>query len=85
TPMDLLIVFEQTSMPVDMSSLYVVAKKGFFSKTLTERLEPYVSGTTIDAKGVKIPKGKFLIEVTIADQDGFKTTGSYLLKVNKGD
>ena len=71
--------------PVDMSSLHVVAKKGFFSKTLTSRLKPYVNGTTLAAKGVKIPKGKFFIEFTIADQKGSKTTESYLLKVDKAN
>jgi hypothetical protein len=81
TTTDLLIVFQDGRTPVDMETLQVVAKKGFFKKSLTHRLKPYIQGTSLHARSVTIPTGKFLIQVSIADRGGIKTTETYLLKV----
>jgi hypothetical protein len=64
-----------------MGTLQVIAKKGFFKKSLTNRLKPYIQGTSLHARSVSIPAGKFLIQVSIADRGGIKTTETYLLKV----
>ena len=81
TTTDLLIEFQDRMTPVDMGTLQVIAKKGFFKKSLTNRLKPYIQGTSLHARGVNIPAGKFLIQVSIADRVGIKTTETYLLKV----
>ena len=81
TTTDLLILFEDGRTPVDMKTLQVVAKKGFFKKSLTSRLKPYIQGTSLHARSVNIPAGKFLIQVSIADHGGVMTTETYLLKV----
>lgn len=76
-PCSLLISFEKNHAAVDMDSLQVKAKKGVFSKSLTERLKPYVRGETLDVNNAKIPAGKFQIEITIADVKGQRTSKSY--------
>ena len=74
SPTDLIISFIKTGSAIDIESLKVVAKKGFFSVSLTDRLKPYMEGTSINAKKIKIPKGKFLIQISIADLNGVETT-----------
>jgi hypothetical protein len=81
TPTDLMVLFNKRPAPVDMESLHVIAKKGIFSKTLTDRLKPYIQGTSIIAKRIKFPEGRFLIQISIADLKGMKTTETYRLKV----
>lgn len=83
SPLSLSIFFEKKNAPVDMTSLEVVAKKGFFSKSLTERLKPFISGTTLEAKDLKIPKGKFKIQINIADTQGSQTSMEYRLVVQR--
>jgi hypothetical protein len=76
-----MVLFNKRPAPVDMESLHVIAKKGIFSKTLTDRLKPYIQGTSIIAKRIKFPEGRFLIQISIADLKGMKTTETYRLKV----
>lgn len=82
TPADLLVFFEKNREPVDMNSLNVVAKKGFFSKSLKERLEPFIQGTTLDVQNMELPSGKFRILISIADESGKKTKQEYRLRVH---
>ena len=81
TPMDLLVEFVETSAPVDMESLEVKVKKGWFSKSLTDKLKPYVKGTTIEANDLEVPEGRYLIEFYVADSNGAETTATYGLEV----
>ena len=81
TPLDLKISFEQKDAPVDMETLQVVARKGFFSQSLTNRVKKYVKGTVLEAKELDFPKGKFRIQVEIADVNGILTTAEYRLKI----
>lgn len=83
SPTDLIVSFEQSALgkPVDMETLSVVGKKGFFSKTLTEKLKPFVVGSQIQASNLTIPKGKFHLQVSIADTEGIETVENYLLVV----
>jgi len=83
SPADLFVMFEANRAPVDMDSLQVKAKKGFFSKSLTDRLRPYIQGTTLKVKRAKMPKGRFTLQVSIADQEGAKTTEIYRLIVRE--
>ena len=81
TPMNLLVEFVETIAPVDMESLEVKVKKGWFSKSLTDKLKPYVKGTTIEANNLKVPEGRYLIEFSVADSNGTETKATYGLKV----
>jgi hypothetical protein len=83
SPTDFFLVFEANRAPVDMDSLRITAKKGPFSKSLTDQLRPYVQGTSLRAEAVTIPAGRFLIQIEIADQGGAKTNGHYLLHVQE--
>jgi hypothetical protein len=62
-----------------MNSLQIEARKWPFSKSLTARLKPYIQGTSLQAKGVSIPEGLFVIQIEIADVAGAKTVGTYRL------
>jgi hypothetical protein len=81
SPTDIIVAFEALHAPVNMDSLQVRAKKGWFTKSLTDRLKPFVEGTRLAAKGVKIPRGKFWIEIAIADQQGAERVDAYRLTV----
>jgi hypothetical protein len=81
TPTSLVIVFEENRGPIVMESLQVKAKKGIFSKSLTDMLRPYIHGTALQVKEVQIPEGNFLIEIEIADRTGAKTVGTYRMAV----
>ncbi len=83
TPVDLVVLFEENEAPVDMASLSVRAKKGIFSKSLTDTLKPYIDGTTVKAKGLDVPTGKFKIEIQVADTGGERTKDTYRLEVSK--
>jgi hypothetical protein len=79
SPTDFVISFEANHAPVDMDSLQIGAKKWLFSMSLTSRLRPYIQGTSLEAKGVSIPEGLFVIQIEIADTAGAKTVGTYRL------
>jgi len=64
-----------------MDSLKVEARKGFFSKSLTEMLRPYIRGDNIELSRVEIPKGRFMLDITIADVKGNITDSAYQLEV----
>jgi hypothetical protein len=81
TPLDLLILFEANRAAVDMDSLQVTARKWFFTKSLTALLRPYIRGTTLQGQEVKIPEGRFLLEIEIADVHGVKTVETYRVNV----
>jgi hypothetical protein len=81
SPLTFSVLFKDSQSPVDMTSLDIKAKKGIFSKSLTDRLKPYIRGTALEAKSVEIPEGKFRIEISIADKSGMKTVESYVLVV----
>lgn len=81
SPTDFFVVFEENHTPVDMDSLQITAKKGIFSTSFTARLKPYIQGTSLQAKAVQIPAGRFLIQIEIADRQGTKTTETYRLMV----
>lgn len=83
TPAMFRVLFEPNSAPVDMSSLQVRARKGFFKKSLTGFLKPYIHGTMIEAQNLQFPSGKFMIEIDISDHDGQSTSQSYYLHVSK--
>jgi hypothetical protein len=83
SPTDFFISFEANQAPVNMDSLRITAKKGPFSKSLTDRLRPYIQETDLQAKAVTIPAGRFLIQIEIADQRGAKTDGRYFLRVQE--
>jgi hypothetical protein len=79
SPTDFIIVFEENRAPVDMNSLQIEAKNWLFTLSLTGRLRPYIQGTSLQAKGVEVPVGLFVIQIEIADVTGAKTVGTYRL------
>jgi len=79
SPVNLVVLFKERNAPVDMNSLQVFGKKGILKLSLTERLKPYLKGTSLEAPDVHVPKGRFLVEVLIQDVDGQKTQKSYRL------
>jgi hypothetical protein len=79
SPTDLMIFFEENRASVDMNSLQVEAKKWLFTLSLTARLRLYIQGTSLQAKGVQVPEGLFVIQIEIADVAGAKTVGTYRL------
>jgi len=79
SPTDIIILFEENRAPVDMNSLQIEAKKWLFTLSLTARLRPYIQGTSLQAKGVQVPEGSFVIQIEIADAAGAKTVGTYRL------
>ena len=81
SPTDLDVVFEPRQAPVRMDSLNVEARKGLFSKSLTNLLRPYIRGDRIEVTNLEIPSGRFMLDVSIADTNGNTTAASYLLEV----
>lgn len=81
SPTDFFINFEENQAPVDMGSLEIKAKKGIFSKSLTNRLKPYIKGTSLQAQHLNVPNGRFLIQVRISDTLGTETIETYRLQV----
>ncbi len=59
-----------------MSTLEVRAKKGLFSKSLTARLGPFVRETRLEARGIDVPTGRFLLEFRVADVNGAESVAS---------
>ena len=81
TPMNLKIAFEKNAAPVNMDSLEVTAKKGFLSMSITDRVQEFITGTILDAREIDFPRGKFRIQVEIADVEGIITSREYRLLV----
>ena len=77
----LVVVFEPNRAPVDMDSLDIRARKGPFAVSLTSRLKPYIQGTSLQADGVTVPEGRFVVQIEIVDRSGAKTVETYRLDV----
>jgi len=77
----LIVLFEPNRAPVDMDSLEIRARKGPFAVSLTSRLKPYVHGTSLEADGVTVPEGRFVVQIEILDRSGAKTVETYRLDV----
>jgi hypothetical protein len=84
SPTTLSVAFDDDRSPVDMSTLEVSAHKGFFSKSLTAMLQPYIRENALEVSNASIPTGRFLLEVSIADQAGNRTDETYRLEVRQG-
>jgi hypothetical protein len=83
TPVNIDVLFQPRTTPVDMTSLDVEARKGLFSKSLTHMLKPYIRGTALQVENAEIPPGRFVLDISIADQAGNKTTNTYRLEIVK--
>lgn len=81
--MDLLVLFKDGIYPVDMETLHIKAKKGWFSKNLTKRLQPYLHGKSLKAENVKIPSGRFKLEIKVSDKDGNESLQEYLCEIRE--
>ena len=85
SPLSLEVQFEENRAPIDMTSLTVSARRKSFPPVkvnLTERIQRYVKGWAIFASGISIPKGKYLIELVIADEEGHETVEAFRLEVH---
>jgi hypothetical protein len=81
--LNLYVTFQEKNAPVDMNSLTVKGKKGPFSKDLTDKVKPFVQGNMLKAENLTIPEGKFMMEFSVADAKGVKTTEEYRVEVAK--
>jgi hypothetical protein len=84
SPATLSVTFEDDQSPVDMNTLEVNAHKGFFSKSLIAILRPFNHQNALEVTNASIPPGRFLLEVSIADQAGNRTDETYRLEVVQG-
>jgi hypothetical protein len=78
-PASLHVSFLRNASDVDMDSLRVRARRGIFSRDLTDRLAPYIIGTSIRAEQIDVPTGRFRIELRIEDVEGRRTEAEYLM------
>jgi hypothetical protein len=85
TPATLSVTFADEQSPVDMNTLEISAHKGFFSKSLTAMLRRFVHQNTLEVSNASIPPGRYLLEVSIADQAGSRTDETYRLEVRKAE
>jgi hypothetical protein len=83
SPADFFVFFKANGAPVDMDSLRITAKKGLFSKSLTEPPATLHSGHESPGPRGDPSPGRFLIQIEIADQNGAKTDGHHLLRVQE--
>lgn len=83
SPTSMRVVFEENEAPVDMRSLEISAKKGVFSKSLTEMMAPYVAGTTLAVESLEVPSGKYQIQIVVEDLEGHETQRTYRLIVSE--
>ena len=79
SPSSLTIEFRKTMNEIDFDTLDVRGRKFGFSKSVTELVRPYLNGNMLAAKNVELPKGKFLVEVEIADVDGRTTVRPFFV------
>ena len=69
---------------VDMSTLSIVAKRQripWFQRDLTGKLGDFLEQDRIIAEGIKVPRGRYLVDIAIADTAGVLTVASYRLRV----
>ncbi|MGE4298016.1 MAG: hypothetical protein AB7E47_08310 [Desulfovibrionaceae bacterium] len=78
----ILVEFLENTAPVDMATLDIVARKGWFSRSLTAKLAPYVEGTRLQARNLRIPTGQYKLEMRIKDIAGHATEQTFRFEVN---
>src|SRR5215813_6629544 len=87
SPIPLSVRFEPRDTPIDLSTLRVTVRKRIMRATysmaldVTDRLKPYISDSGISASGVIMPAGRYLIGLTLKDQEGRESRGSLQLVV----
>ncbi len=89
-PLNLLVYLKGTFAAVDLETLIVKAKKGFFTLDITERIKPFIrkpkqdedAEWVVDANFPEIPTGNYKISMSIKDTDGRAKEITALLKVN---
>ncbi len=68
-PMEVTIRFMPRSAPVDITTLQISVVK-FISIDITDRVRPYVSPTGIQIADAKLPSGKHIVRISLADTGG---------------
>ncbi|THB78743.1 MAG: hypothetical protein D6B25_03545 [Desulfobulbaceae bacterium] len=90
-PLRLLVYFKGQKAPVDIDSLKIKGKRGFFTVDITERTKKFLrhpqqgedAEYVIDAKIPKIGAGRYLIVLTVADTAGNLNEQKAFLEVSK--
>ena len=63
---------------VDMGKFEMEIRNGNHLVSLTDRLRPYVTENRLDARHLRIPPGRFNIDIRIEDKQGHAAEKSYL-------
>jgi hypothetical protein len=83
SPVNVAIKFEpRDNVPVDARSLKVVVQK-MFDIDITDRVRPYLKPDGIYIDEAKVPSGEHVVEITLADEKGRKSTETMKLTINK--
>jgi hypothetical protein len=83
SPLNVTIKFEpRDNVPVDAKSLKVVVQK-MFDIDITDRVRPYLKPDGIYIDEAKVPSGEHVIEITLADEKGRKSTETLKLTISK--
>lgn len=87
TPLALSVAFMPNRAPIDIESLEVRAKRGILRRRITSMVLPYVvpdgDGWRFVIESAAIPRGRFRIEIEIADENGERTVQSYFFRITR--
>lgn len=73
---------------VDLESLTITARRvrmPRFKRELTDKLLRFLRGDEILAEDIKVPRGRYLVDIAIADTAGIQTVETFRLNVVEGD
>jgi hypothetical protein len=83
SPLAVSVRFEpRENVPVDLGSLKVVVQK-LFDIDITDRVMPFASPEGIMIDDAKIPSGEHLVEISVADMEGRRSSEIVKLSVGK--
>lgn len=83
SPLAVSVHFEpRENVPVDLASLKVVVQK-LIDIDITDRVMPYATADGISIDEAKVPSGEHLVEISVADAQGRRTSEILKLSVTK--
>lgn len=89
TPLKVFVAIQPRIAAINKTSLKITARKGIFRKDITDSAKPYPpsgnGGWGFGITGVKIPPGRYRIDIAIADLDGRGTVNIYYFIITEDD